>query len=107
MTPSIVPLLDEQRPGAQMAQLHRQQLLRRPKPLVIDHRHHRRRMALVALQQQARIASTCAGARHTIARSRRPLDFSTCWTGFGPATHRHRIACLNMLCRITTDIRTG
>ena len=46
-----VALLDQQRSRPHVANLHRQQLLRRPQPLVGDQRHHRRRVELLALQQ--------------------------------------------------------
>lgn len=88
-------LLDEDRPRPHVPDLDRQQLLRRAQPLEGDHRHHRRRVQVVLSEQVGPDRSTCVGAGHTIARSRRPLGFSTCCTGFAPGTQRQRIACID------------
>ncbi|MGH2764195.1 MAG: hypothetical protein ACRDLD_16705 [Thermoleophilaceae bacterium] len=55
---------------------------------------------------QARIASTCAGARQTTARSRLPDGFSTALTGFD-SIQRQRMACLNIAWSTTIETRTA
>jgi hypothetical protein len=105
--PVDVALLDQDRPRTHVPDLDCEQLLGRAQPLVSDQETIVAAYSFSRSSRYERIASTCAGARHTIARSRRPLGFSTCCTGFGPGTHRHRIACLNMLCSITIDTRTA
>ena len=107
ISPSMLRCSTSRVSATDVPDVEREQLLRRAQAGVSDGRDHRRRVELVGREQLAIGSLDLGGPRRTITRWRRPDGFSTCCTGFSPGTQRQRIACLNMLCRITSDTRTA